>query len=129
MEFWGYLIAEDEYALAGDTVEKTMSYLALTLGDEEAASLRPAIEFCGIPYALLAAGRCGVTVMEPHPLFEHLTLNTGKLAVLNARELAQVYRRSLNELHELLGNEAVAERAERRLKVLRESRNELYAKT
>ena len=129
MEFWGYLITEEEYTLGGSPIEKSMDYLTLTLGNEEAATLRPAIEFCNIPYALLAAGRCGVTVMDPHPLFEHLTLNTGKLAVLNTRKLAQVYRRSLDELHGLLGNEAVAERAGRRLKVLRESRNELYAKT
>jgi hypothetical protein len=129
MEFWGYLIAEEEYTPGSSATEKVMDYLALTLGNEEAATLRPAIEFCSIPYALLAAGRCGITVMEPHPLFEHLVLDTGKVAVLNTRKLAQVYKRSLDELHRLLGNKAVAKRVERRLKVLKEGQNELYVKT
>ena len=110
MEFWGYLIAEDEYPSDGEVTEKVMSYLALTLGDEKAISLRPAIEFCNIPYALLGAGGFSITVMERWPLFEHMTLN--------ARSLALVFMRSTDKLRELLGDETVAARAARRLKAL-----------
>ena len=110
MEFWGYLIAEDEYPSDGEATEKVMSYLALTLGDEKAISLRPAILFCNMPYALLGAGGFSVTVMERWPLFEHATLNT--------KSLALVFMQSTDKLRELLGDETVAVRVARRLKQL-----------
>jgi hypothetical protein len=108
MEYWGYLIAEDEYLPAGNTIEKIMSYLTLTLGKERAASLRPAIEFCNIPYALLGAGGYGITVAEKHALFEK--------GVLNTKSLALIFVESIDRLHGVLSDEVIALRVRRRLK-------------
>lgn len=112
MELWGFLIAEEDYGAEGNAVEKIMSYLTLTLGNEDAAILRPAIEFCNVPYALLGAGGFGITVVESYSFFEN--------RILNVRKLAKLFTSSLDKLYELLSDESIAARASRRLKMLGE---------